>query len=69
MVSSERSTSESMFVVDVGRILFVTTIGEVPEHRAMVPLFAAGLDGEYEITVGGVERRFRTAIAPPDLAR
>ena len=68
-MSSERSASESMLVIDVGKILFVTTVGEVPEHRAMVPLFAAGLDGEYEITVGGVERRFRTSIAPADLVR
>lgn len=67
-MSSERS-SESILVVDGGRILFVTTVGEVPEHRAMVPLFAAGLDGEYEVTVGGVERRFRTSIAPADLVR
>lgn len=68
-MSSERSARESILVVDGGRILFVTTVGEVPEHRAMVPLFAAGLDGEYEVTVGGVERRFRTSIAPADLVR
>ena len=68
-MSSERSARESILVVDGGRILFVTTVGEVPEHRAMVPLFAAGLGGEYEVTVGGVERRFRTSIAPADLVR
>jgi AraC-like DNA-binding protein len=47
--------------------MFVTTVGEVPEHRSMVPLFVAGLDGEYAVTVDGVEGRFRTSIAPADL--
>jgi len=47
--------------------MFVATVDEVPEHRSMVPLFVAGLDGEYAVTVDGVEGRFRTSIAPADL--
>lgn len=56
-------------MVDVGRILYIDRVGVVPTHQAMVPVFAAGLESEYELHTDEGSRRYRTWIAPPNLVR
>lgn len=56
-------------VVDLGRILYIDRVGVVPTHQAMVPVFAAGLEGEYELSTDEGKSRYRTWIAPPNLVR
>lgn len=69
VVTNDDQISPSMLIVDVGRILFIGHVGVVEEHRVMVPIFAAGLDDEYEITVNGAVERVRTRIASADQVR
>lgn len=67
--SETGSFGRCQLVVDVGRILFIDTVEVVPTHKATIPIFAAGLHGEYELTTDEGSCRLRTWIAPPNLVR
>lgn len=67
--SETGALTRCQLVVDVGRILFIDTVEVVPTHKAMIPIFAAGLHDEYELTTDEGTCRLRTWIAPPNLVR
>ncbi len=49
-------------VLDVGRILYIGLVEDVAEHKAMVPVFGAGVDGDFELSFGARRCLQRTGV-------
>jgi methylphosphotriester-DNA--protein-cysteine methyltransferase len=41
----------SVLYIDVGKVLYLGSVDSVPTHRCVVPIFAAGLDRDFEVCV------------------
>ncbi len=56
-------------IADVGALLYLGPIGQVPPHRCPGTVVAVGIDGPIELTIGGVRRELRCATTPAGVVR
>jgi len=63
------SSQSPQLIVDSGGILYIRRADEVASHKAMVPVFGAGLDADFEILFEHEKRRCRTAMVGANVTR
>jgi AraC-like DNA-binding protein len=58
-----------ILIVDSGRILFIGPVDDVAMHKAMVPVFGAGIDREFELSFEHEKRSCRAEIVAANVRR
>lgn len=56
-------------IVDLGRVLYIGPWNEAAQHAPMIPVFAAGLDGDIHLVVDGETCAGRTHYVPARVTR